>query len=1190
MRHTTDSASVGVSVGAAQESAESLVQAFGIRAEHLSRIAALGNSSLASPERLVEDFYGWLQHQPWMSQFFAGGVPERVRSAQVEYWRRFLAGRVDHAYVAERIAVGATHARIELPPKAYTTAMAFSLQWLTSAAREGGLGGQELLDTQASVALLCQLDTALVMDAYADHSARRVRVEASRSRAVNQEVQRVMEAAGEGDLQVRYQSQTDDDDRLAGAVNQMVEGFANTIRQARAIAAGDYSTGVAPRSDKDELGIVLAEMTRKLREVTERTERDQQLKQGQADVFERMRGELDTEVLGRHVLAYLSKRLQAPVASLYVPDDGAGLALAATYGCRAEALPQTLALGEGLVGEVALEQTPVYDLDVSACPVRGFHGLGELLLPNVAIVPLVVDGQLQGVMQFACASPPGDDEQELFQLVRENIAIGLSSALSRVRMKALLSRSQSQSEELQAQAEELRATNEDLEARTRALTDARRELEEQNRILEEKQAAVDKARTELEQRAAELSQASQYKSEFLANMSHELRTPLNSMLILSGGLCENPDGNLSERQLEALRVIHGGGQDLLTLINDILDLSKVEAGKLSVNFEQVTVRDMLRNLQRQFTPVAQQQGLGFELVTESGVPSTLSSDQKRIEQVLKNLLSNAFKFTASGSVTLEVAPRSLAEGQPAVAFSVSDTGVGIPADEQRAIFEAFQQGDGSISRTFGGTGLGLTISRELAGLLGGDLGLESAAGRGSRFTLTLPAAVTGEEVSSAGNDASAIAREPALAFCAVAPAQARQSLVVANQTQSDGASSDSDAAPLLLVVEDDPRFANELLDLVRDRGYEGVATPSGREALLLAMERRPSGIVLDMSLPDMDGMEVLDQLKFNLETRAIPVHIISGHEREQEALQKGAVAYLQKPVEPLQLQRMFERFERHWARRLRRILIVEDDQGSREAVEGLVAAKSLHVDAVATASEGLERVSEECYDCLIVDLGLPDMDGVEFLRRLPDDHPPIVVYTGREISDDQLDEVAKHTGQVVIKGAGAPDRLIDEVSLFLHQVDEQLSESQLSTLRRLHDPRSLLDGRRVLVVDDDMRNAFAMTELLQRHGLHVTKAKNGQVALDRMADDPSIELVIMDIMMPVMDGYEATRRIRAQEHLAELPIIALTAKTLPEDRQACLDAGASDYLTKPMDPDNLLALIRVLLFHCRGQDAAAGQA
>ena len=1164
-------------------SAAVVLKTFGIVPEDLAAVARLGEQPGVDPAHLVRDFYRWLGDQPWMGQFFGDGVPDRVRGAQVAYWGEFLRGRVDDAYVASRMLVGETHARIGLPPRAYTAAMAFSERWLFAKSRESALSEVETAAAIAGVSALCQLDASLVMDAYADHSGRRIQAEADKLAATNRELTRVIVAASEGSFAERYVSQSEDDVHLALAVNQMIDNFRTVVQQAKAIASGDYSSEIQPRSEKDELGRVIAEMTKALRDATERTRRDQWLREGQAEIFERMRGELSTEGLARAVLEYLAKRVGAPVACIYVPDADGTLVLAGAYGRANEDVRARIKLGEGVVGEVALQREPVFDLDVSASPVRGVFGLGEVCLNTVAILPLMADEQLRGVLELALPAPLSDLSTEFVHLVAENIAIGLNGAGARSQMETLLLQSRKQGEALQAQAGELRASNEELEERSRALQRAREELETKNQDLQRKQTAIEQASAKLEERADDLALASKYKSEFLANMSHELRTPLNSMLLLTGGLFENRDGNLTPKQLESLRVVRSGGEDLLRIINDVLDLSKVEAGKLAVESRNVTIESVVESLRGQFGPVAEKKDIALLMEVDASAPATIQTDPQRLAQILRNLLGNALKFTHDGEVRLRISGRrgqsseSVADARSvgAVAISVSDTGIGIPKDKRRAIFEAFQQADGSTTRTYGGTGLGLAISRRLAGLLGGEIELESQEGVGSTFTLVLPSQPdrgTSENVSSVPDTNGADSVLPSGFGLQIDPNE------LAEISHVDPP---EDSVRSLLIVEDDTSFRTILSEMAIERGYRPIPAASGKEGLVLAERLCPSGIVLDLGLPDVDGMKALSQLKSHRRTRHIPVHVISGHPCMPESLELGAMGFLQKPVDAIHVRDMFQRFERLWNRKTGRVLVVEDDPDTQAAIRDLLGADGVTLLMASTGSEGLAELAGGDIDCVVVDLGLPDMAGTEFLQSLGESHPPVVVYTASELDDQGLAELSPYTQRVVVKGVESPARLLDEVSLFLHQAEADMTDAQQATLHKLHRRERELDGRTVLVVEDDMRNMFAMTELLQRYGVRVLQARNGQVALEVLQDNAVTDLVIMDIMMPVMDGFEAIRRIRAQQRFETLPIVAVTAKTLPEDRQACLTAGASDYITKPMDPENLVALMRVLLFDNR---------
>lgn len=1013
----------------AESDLREIINSFGITRELLDRIAGL--DGVVDPESIVENFYLWLRGRHVHDAFFPSGVSEGVREAQVRYWAEFLRGEIDESYIESRLAVGATHARISLSRKAYTTSMAFCQRWIVHAIRAANFGAEEGIATIHAVSQLCLFDSALVMDAYGLHSKEEVQAEAEKLTAIHSELHRVLIAASEGSFDQRYRPHSGDDVELADAVNTTIEGLASTVRQAKAIAEGKYSE-VQVRSERDELGLALAEMTRRLREASEQRERDTWLKQGQAEFFQRMRGELTLEMLGQHVLSYTASRVEAPVASLYVvrvedeeegsPAPRRSLELVASFGCAVDTTQKRVDWGEGVLGEAAREARKVWDLDVSSNPVRGTFGFGDIELGHVAILPLVADEQLRGVVQFATLEALGPLAREFLDLVAENVAIALRGALSRAEANCLLQRSREQGEALEAQAEQLRSANEKLAERSDAMERLTRDLEQKNAFLRQERRKVEHTSEALVERAKEVERASAYKSEFLANMSHELRTPLNSMLLLSASLLGNSEGNLSKRQLEALSVIESGGKELLRLIEDVLDLSKVEAGYLSLTIDTARIADVLKSLEQYFRPLAEDCGLEFRLSVDAKAPESFETDPYRLQQILKNLLSNAIKFTSAGSVALHV---SVDEAQGSLKFRVDDTGIGISEEMSEDIFEAFQQVDGSAKRRFGGTGLGLTISRHLTELLGGSLQFESEYGVGSSFTLALPLN------ACCSSDASEQADE-------VRPIDEAETSAAAQRATSQ-----------VLIIEDDETFAGILADMVRDRGFEVAVAKRGRAGIELVERLRPDGVILDMQLPDMDGVEVLSHLKFNAETRDIPVHVLSGFDRSVTAMQFDA-ASCQKPVSAQELDDILERF---------------DSTRDRSA------------------------------------------------RRLLGDVP--------------------------------------------------------------RDPE--LFGKRVLIVDDDPRNVFAMKDVLEKNGLEVLSAKNGQLALDTLAVHGDVDLVIMDIMMPTMDGFEAMRRIRAGEVCPRVPILALTARTQAEDQQACFEAGASAYLSKPVPAEALLTSTRQML-------------
>jgi CheY-like chemotaxis protein/signal transduction histidine kinase len=741
-------------------------------------------------------------------------------------------------------------------------------------------------------------------------------------------------------------------------------------------------------------------------------------------------------------------------------------------------------------------------------------------------------------------------------------------------------------EELKMQQEELKASNEEIEASNEELEEKTKALEEQNAQIQQQSEELTESKRLIEEKAKEVERASKYKSEFLANMSHELRTPLNSLLILAKLLAANEEGNLSDEQVEEARIIHNGGLELLALINDILDLSKVEAGKLTVVAGEVTPVSIVGRMRQQFAPVSKAKGVEFPIKISDDLPATMHTDAQRAEQILKNLLANAFKFTEQGSVTLEVhrpdaqmeLQRSSLDYRNAIAFSVRDTGIGIEPSKFQDIFEAFQQENGSIDRHYGGTGLGLTIARKFAHMLGGEIHVASQKGEGSCFTLVLPVnlvRVETDEMTTAAGDAI--------------PESARIELKTMPRTVlaefiADDRQNIGNKDKVLLIIEDDPAFAATLMKIARKRGYKCLVAGDGKTGLVLAVEEPVTAILLDLKLPDIDGIYVLDQLKHNLRTRHIPVHIISGREEGNTVpMRKGAIGYLTKPVAKEAIEGAFVKIESLLQSEVKQVLVVEDDQKTQIAVQSLLRKKDIHITVAGNGATALKELAGTQFDCVILDLQLPDMTGFEWLERMESaagdaETPPVIIYTARELTEEENWRLSHYTGSIIIKGAKSPERLLDEVTLFLHSVESTLSGDQQEIIRLQHNPDQVLQGRTLLLVDDDMRNTFALSKLLKTHDMNIVIADNGQMALEKLKENRSIELIIMDIMMPVMDGYQAMRAIRSQRSLREVPIIALTARAMPDEQQKCMAAGANDYLTKPVDIERLLTLLRVLLF------------
>jgi len=926
-----------------------------------------------------------------------------------------------------------------------------------------------------------------------------------------------------------------------------------------------------------------------VRRATLARRRDQWLQTGQVGLANAMMGDKPLDQLGNSVLDYLA-RYAGAVAGVIFTGGAATFQRAAVYGVRDEAsILSGFRLREGLLGQAAAENQPIVVEDVPDGYLTFSSSLGSDKPKHLVILPGSVDGGVNSVIELGFLRPVDERIVSLLERASEAVAIAVRSATYRSELQDLLEETQRQSEELQTQSEELRVSNEELEEQSRALKESQARLEQQqveleqtNSQLEEQAQQLEAQRDELERanvtvglKARELEQASQYKSDFLANMSHELRTPLNSSLILAKLLADNPHDNLTAEQVKYARTIQSSGNDLLTLINDILDLSKIEAGHVEIRPETVPVDRLANNLRQVFHPMAADKNLIFAVEIAPGCPSIIETDPQRLEQVLKNLLSNAIKFTEAGQVSLLV--RGAATGQ--VVFSVSDTGIGIPSEQQQTVFDAFHQADGTISRRFGGTGLGLSISRQLVRLLGGAIDLESTPGKGSTFTVTLPdrydpAKVTPRDMRPATvvEPAAASVREPVTA--PVRPI---------HRVEDDRHSLD-EAKRVLLVIEDDDVFAAIVRDLSREMGFQSVVAGTAEEAVSLAKELKPSAIVLDIGLPDQSGLAVLDRLKQDVQTRHIPIHVVSGSDHLETAYSLGAVGYLIKPVNRDQLVEVLQKFEARLSQGVRRVLIVEDDPVQREAVAKLLASHDVETVTASTAAECLDRLRRETFDCMVMDLTLPDASGYSLLETLSQESayafPPVIVYTGRELSADDEQKLRRYSKSIIIKGAKSPERLLDEVSLFLHQVISELPAEQQKMIRMARNRDALLEGRRILLVEDDVRNVYALTNILEPRGAIIDIARNGREALEALekasaSAGGSIDLVLMDVMMPIMDGLTATREIRKNPAWKKLPIITLTAKAMPDDQQRCIDAGANDYMAKPLDVEKLLSLVRV---------------
>ncbi|MDB5757176.1 MAG: response regulator [Burkholderia sp.] len=931
-------------------------------------------------------------------------------------------------------------------------------------------------------------------------------------------------------------------------------------------------------------------------------ERQGWLRSAQNGLSERIVGQQALAPLSRTILDFLGEHLGVAVAALYVREPVNLLRRVATYGFsseseRADALVGT---GEGLVGQALLSRRVIRLDSLPDNYLKVSSGLGSGAPVSVLLAPIEEGGVVNGVLELGFARPVDARDLEFLELVDGSIGAAIEAAQYRQRLQAALADTQQLNEELQVQQEELRTANEGLEEQARLLRESRASLQnqqaeleqtnvrlgEQAESLDQKNAALRQAQDALEARAEDLQRASRYKSEFLANMSHELRTPLNSSLILAKLLAENKPGNLSSEQVKFAESIYASGNDLLALINDILDISKVEAGQLELAPEAVTADELVASLERTFLPMAKEKGLAFNVTPYDLGPAPLYTDRQRLEQVLKNLLSNAIKFTERGSVALSLT----ALPDDRIRFAVTDSGIGIEPSQLGIIFDAFRQADGGTSRRYGGTGLGLSISRELAALLGGAIEVSSTPGQGSTFTLTVPRRIEATAPAPAQSPALAPATRPALAPArptapAAPAASAAPPATPALQAAAfpDDRSKPADARRTVLVVEDEPAFAGILYDLAHELGYRCLVAQGADEGLQLAREFLPSAVLLDMRLPDRPGLSLLQDLKEDMRTRHIPVHVVSSEDRSEAALHMGAIGYARKPASRDALADVFRRLEERTTKKMKRILLVEDDARQRDSVTHLISDEDVEIVAVATGAEALARLSEggDVFDCMIIDLKLPDMQGKELLRRMAEQglqpFPPVIVYTGRNLTREEEADLMKYSRSIIIKGARSPERLLDEVTLFLHKVEAELSDDRKAMLKTARSRDHVFQGRRVLLVDDDVRNIFALTSALEQKGLAVTVARNGLEAIERLDATPDIDLVLMDVMMPVMDGLEATRRIRTDARFQKLPIIAVTAKAMRDDHDQCLKAGASDYLAKPVDLERLFALMRVWL-------------
>jgi len=988
------------------------------------------------------------------------------------------------------------------------------------------------------------------------------------------------------------------------------------------VAAGDNTIEIEIDSE-DEIGNLAKafnSMIKSIKEVKSHNELQDWFKTGQNELNEKIRGDLDIQTLARNVVTYLSTYLNAQIGALYLYNqETRDFQLVGSYAFnKRKDLNANIKLGEGLIGQAAAEKQIISITNIPDDYIRINSALGDTKPTNVIAVPFLFEGEVSGVIEFGSVVEFNDKKLEFLEMLRENIAIGFHTTISSNKIKFLLAESQRQASELQAQQEELKASNEELEMQTNALKESEailqsqqeelratnEELEEKTKFLEKqkqeimlKHTELQSAQAEIEEKARQLELSSRYKTEFLANMSHELRTPLNSLLILAKNLSENRLNNFTEEQVESSKIIYKSGNDLLALINDILDLSKIEAGKMTVNIEDINLLEVSQNIKATFRHMLKEKNVNFLMVLGDNLPQKIKTDRQRLDQVIKNLISNAIKFTHNGEIRVtffkptneEKIPESNLLMNDCIGISVKDTGIGIPENKIKEIFEAFHQGDGSTSRKYGGTGLGLSISKQIVLMLGGELHVKSIEKKGSEFIVYLPVAYYETDntkkieplisnhlellnSSQYSSDNDELNEE-------ITPKKNLSTLY--NSIPDDRSIIVSDKKSIL-IVEDEPTFAKVLAKLCHEKDFYVLIATSGEEGLELADKFVPRAILLDISLPGMSGLTVLEMLKENPKLRHIPVHVISGGDVSESAIKKGAVGFISKPIGNEEIEVAFKRIESITEKKIKDLLIVEDDTNMRHAISKLIGNTDVQTSEAATATEAIELLKNNTFDCMVLDLGLPDMNGIDLLCYLSDQKnialPPVIVYTGTDLTEEEHQKLQKYADSIIIKGIKSEERLLDETALFLHRIVGNLPQNMQQIIVNLHDKDKLFYNKKILLVDDDMRNVFALSKILKEKGMKVYKAEDGKKALNLLEQIADIDLILMDIMMPIMDGYEAIKFIRKMQNYKKIPIIALTAKAMKDDREKCISAGASDYLPKPVDMDRLFSMMRVWLY------------
>ncbi|MCW3085186.1 MAG: signal transduction histidine kinase [Bacteroidetes bacterium] len=921
---------------------------------------------------------------------------------------------------------------------------------------------------------------------------------------------------------------------------------------------------------------------------------------GSSELVKGMQGNKSVTELAQTVINHLARYLNIPIGIFYIAEeDQQHLNASAAYaGNKINEKLNTIRFGEGLAGQSAIDNKSILFTEIPSGHLNLHTGFGEVRPKSILATPCSYEGVVTGVIELGSPHDFTEIQKEYLQTVLDSIAIAIVSAQSREKTKELLEETQRQAEELEVQQEELKQSNEELHIKTELLErseselkaqqeelqQTNEELEEKANLLEEQKGKLENAKTEIEKKAAEVEITSKYKSEFLANMSHELRTPLNSILILSQLLAENKNNVLGKKEIEFSKNIYNSGTDLLNLINEILDLSKVEAGKMQLDIVEFPVQNMIGNISSLFSEVAKSKSIDFKINYNESELSTITTDRQRVEQIVRNFLSNAFKFTEKGgTVTLAIRRASADAGfktkrnntlENAVAISVSDSGIGIPKEKREIIFEAFQQADGSTKRKYGGTGLGLSISRELAHALGGEIGVESEEGKGSTFTLYLPETFDPSFIVSADKEIEVAEKK--------SPETKLPAMPVIEGESPDDRNNIDENDRVILIIEDDEKFAEILLDFVRTRNYKGIIANQGSAGISYARHYKPDAILLDINLPVLGGIQVLKQVKNDPDLRHIPVQIISGYDHRKEGLELGAFDYITKPVSINTLQQSFEKIENFISRKLKKLLIIEDNELQNKAIRELIGNGDVKCYSAYSGAEAYGMMEKEPFDCLIVDLGLPDMSGFTLLEKIKATDQmnkiPVIVYTGRDLSKEENNRLVKLADTVVLKTVDSQERLLDETVLFLHRMESKLPKEKQNIIRKLHKTDEILFNKKIMLVDDDIRNIYSLSNVLEEEGIQCLVAENGKEAIAMLEKHPDVDLVLMDIMMPEMDGYEATVEIRKIERFRKLPVIALTAKAMKGDKEKCLAVGMSDYISKPVEIEQLLSLLRVWLY------------